>query len=317
MKRKVEILIVIKDFDVRFPKATKLLSAKGYILHIREHPDLITEYEKNLLLPLINVLIPGPGFYSKEFLMQLTALRILCRMGSGMDSIDTHYLQSRGIAVTNTKGCNANAVAELTLGMILSLLRRIPQNNYNMKNNRWERNTGEELVGKTVGLFGFGLIARRLAHLLSPFEAKILIFDPFISQDTSLKERQNLVSLIDILQQSDIISLHAPSLPETHHIINRNNIAKMKNGVYIVTTARGTLIENEALLDALNSGKVLGAALDVHDPEPADFSRYPLIKHPNVISSPHMGGTTIESMELDSVTAAEKIIFQLESEIFS
>ncbi|NLY53890.1 MAG: hydroxyacid dehydrogenase [Firmicutes bacterium] len=215
--------------------------------------------------------------------------------GAGVDQVDVSVAESLGIKVINLPGANANAVAELTLGLMLASLRRIPQADRLLRSSGWEtsRLPGMELGGKTVGLIGFGQIGRRVAALLQPFNVRLLVTNRSVPAAVGLD--YELVSLEELLAASDIVSIHVPLTPDTRHMLNKQRLALLKPGVIIVNTARGAIIEQEALRKALMSGHLAGAALDVFDPEPPATDD-PLLRMDNVILTPHLGGSTQECL---------------------
>ena len=222
-------------------------------------------------------------------------LRVIARAGTGVDNVDVPAATARGILVMNAAGANSISVAELAVGLMLAMARAIPAADASMKQGVWDKKRfmGTELRGKVLGLVGFGRIGREVAARARAFGMEAIAFDPFIA---SRAADVPLVELNDLLARSDFISLHVPALPETRHMINAGSLARMKKGVRIVNTARGELIDDTALVDAIKSGHVGGAALDVFDPEPPTDNR--LTSLPQVIATPHIAASTIEGQEL-------------------
>ncbi len=225
-------------------------------------------------------------------------LKVIARAGTGVDNVDVTAASDRGILVMNAAGANSISVAELAVGLMLSLARSIPAADASMKKGVWDKKklTGVELRGKTLGIVGFGRIGREVAARARSFGTDIIAHDPFITPRAAETIGVPLVSLDDLLARSDYISLHLPSLPETRHMLNADRLAKTKKGVRIVNTARGELIDEPALADAIESGHVAGAALDVFEVEPPVDGR--LTKLPQVIATPHIAASTVEAQEL-------------------
>lgn len=224
-------------------------------------------------------------------------LKVIGRAGAGVDNIDTTEATKRGIIVMNTPGGNTIAATEHTIAMLLAAMRNIPRANMSLLDEKWDRKTyiGRELYEKTIGVLGLGKIGFGVAKRLAAFDSNILVYDPIVSKDIADSIGAKLVELDELLEKSDIITIHAPKIPETIDLINKDRLKKCKDGVVIVNVARGGIINEADLLDALNSGKVSTAALDVYSSEPpTDFE---LVKHPNVIATPHLGASTKEAQD--------------------
>jgi D-3-phosphoglycerate dehydrogenase len=190
---------------------------------------------------------------------------------------------------------------------MISMAREIARGDATMKAGKWEKKsfTGVELSGKTLGLIGIGFVGSKVAAKARGLDVKVLVHDPFVSQDESKRLGVEIVELDDLLKSSDYVSLHLPRTPETTGLINARTLAKMKRGVYLVNCARGGIINEADLLAALDSGQVAGAAVDVYDPEPpADWS---LARHPKVVAVPHVGASTVEAQDIVARMIAEQI----------
>jgi D-3-phosphoglycerate dehydrogenase len=230
-------------------------------------------------------------------------LRVISRYGAGVDQVDLEAAARRGIAVTNAPGANRIAVAELCIGLMFALARTIPQVAQAARNGVWKRSAGWELSGKTLGIVGFGEIGREVAARALALGMRVLAYDPFWRGDMTGAERADLPTVI---QQSDVITLHCALTPETENLINAERIAQMRHGVYVINTARGQLVDERALYEALKTGKVAGAAADVfRDDPPVDN---PLLTLDNFIATPHIGATTRESVQRMSMMAAQNLV---------
>jgi D-3-phosphoglycerate dehydrogenase len=250
-----------------------------------------------------------PGYITPTLLDRLPDLRVVAVHGAGVDQVDVEACTERGVLVTNAPGANADAVAEITIGLMLSLARRIPQSAARVSSERiWgeARHTGSELKGKMLGLIGFGQIGVRVARIALALGMKVCAHDPALSKAEIRERGARGMTLDAVLAASDYVSLHAPHIPETHHLINRRAIAKMKRGAYLVNAARGPLVDEAALARALASGRLGGAALDVLEGEPPDPAS-PIFDAPNIILTPHMAGSTHECLETIARTAAADI----------
>lgn len=255
----------------------------------------------------IGLIVRSATKVTRELIEAGTALKVIGRAGTGVDNIDVKAATAKGIVVMNTPGGNANAVAELTIGMMIAIAREIPRGDAAMKAGKWEKKSflGVELEGKTLGLMGIGFVGSRVAAKARGLGMKVLVHDPFVSPDESRRLGVELVDLELLLASSDFVSLHLPRTPETTGLINRKSIAVMKRGVYILNCARGGIIDDTDLLAALESGQVAGAAVDVYDPEPPADWRVP--KHPRVVAMPHIGASTVEAQETVARMIAEQV----------
>jgi D-3-phosphoglycerate dehydrogenase len=234
-------------------------------------------------------------------------LRVIGRAGVGVDNIDTDAATRQGIVVMNTPGANAVAVAELTIGLMISMGRSIPRANSTMHAGKWEKKSlqGSELRGKTLGIVGLGRIGLEVARRANAFGMEVLGYDPFIAPVIARENDVTLVGIDDIFKQSDYLTLHVGLTTQTEGLINAHSIAIMKKGVKIVNCARGELIVDEALVEALKSGQVGGAALDVFRKEPLKESPYFDLE--NVLLSPHIAGSTDEAQEAIGIQLAHQV----------
>jgi D-3-phosphoglycerate dehydrogenase len=234
-------------------------------------------------------------------------LRIIGRAGVGVDNIDAAEATRRGIVVMNTPGANAVAVAELTLGLMISMCRGIPRANATMHAGKWEKKSlqGSELRNKTLGIIGLGRIGLEVARRAQAFGIDVIGYDPFIAPVIARENNVALLSLDEVLSTSDYLSLHVGLTPQTEGLINQKSIALMKKGVRIVNCARGELIVDEALAEALQSGQVAGAALDVFRHEPLKDSPYFGID--SILLSPHIAGSTDEAQEAIGIQLANQV----------
>ena len=232
-----------------------------------------------------------------ELLAKAPKLRVVGRAGVGVDNIDLEEATKRGILVMSTPGGNSVSVAEHTFALMLALARQVPRLDKAMHEGRWEKSSAgqTELRGKTLGLIGLGRIGSEVAVRAEAFDMRVLGYDPFISEAAARELNVELAPLDRVLAESDFLSLHTAVSPSTQNLINAANIAKMKTGARIINTARGELIDEAALADALKSGKLAGAAVDVFAEEPPKNS--PLLGLPNVIGTPHVAGSTAEAQE--------------------
>jgi D-3-phosphoglycerate dehydrogenase len=235
-------------------------------------------------------------------------IKIVGRAGVGVDNIDVAAASRQGVIVVNVPGGNTISAAEHTMAMMLSLSRNVPQANNSLHLGEWKRSqfTGTELLGKTLGLIGLGRIGREVAKRAQSFGMHVLGYDPFASEEYAKNFNITLASLDEIYQQADFISVHVPLNDSTRHLFNAATLAKLKSGVRLINCARGGIIDEKALYDALKNGQVKGAALDVFEEEPPKKEN-PLFSLPNVIITPHLGAATEEAQVKVAFELAENI----------
>ncbi|MDR3632803.1 MAG: phosphoglycerate dehydrogenase [Isosphaeraceae bacterium] len=241
-----------------------------------------------------------------EVLKDQPRLKVIVRAGVGVDNIDVPTASRQGIVVMNTPGGNTVSTAEHTLALILALSRNVAKANDSLKAGKWDRNkfTGTQLGGKTLGIVGLGRVGLAVAQRARGFDMQVVGFDPFLSSERAAELGIESVSRLDDLWgRCDYITLHTPLSDETRNVVGPAAIAKMKTGVRIINCARGGLIDEAALAEALTSGKVAGAAIDVFDPEPPPAG-HPLVNHPQVLVTPHLGASTEEAQVSVAVEAA-------------
>ncbi len=232
-----------------------------------------------------------------DVLAKADKLKVIGRAGAGVDNIDSAESTNRGIIVMNTPGGNTVAATEHTIAMMLALMRNIPRANMSILEEKWDKKkyTGHELYEKTIGVIGLGKIGYGVAKRLKAFDATILGYDPIVTKEMADRIGVKLVELDELVEQSDIITIHAPKMPETIDLFNKDRLEKCKDGVVIVNCARGGIVNEADLLAALESGKVSAAALDVYTSEP--LTDYELAKHEHVVATPHLGASTQEAQE--------------------
>ncbi len=232
-----------------------------------------------------------------KFLEQAPLLKIIGRPGTGVDNVDVNAATGRGIIVMNTPAGNSISAAEHTIGLMFALLRKIPPADASMKHGKWEKSEfmGAELYDKVLGIVGLGKIGSEVALRAQSFKVKVLAFDPYVSEETARDQNVTLVSLEQLLGQSDIITLHTPLNPATRNLINSETLSLVKNGAFLINAARGELVDEQALIAALTTGHLGGAALDVFIGEPKPNPE--LVTLPNVVATPHIAASTIEAQE--------------------
>lgn len=272
-----------------------------------EHP--LKAAELAAIVPGYEGAILGLDECDASVIAQADKLRVISRYGVCVDQVDLRAAAEHGIAVTNTPGANKIAVAELAIGLLFSLARNIPTVAAAAKAGAWKRAAGWELTGKTLGVVGFGEIGREVAARARALGMSVMVFDPYSRGEIHGVQQ---VDLYTLLESSHAVTLHCALTPETQHLINADRIARMRHGAYLINTARGGLVDETALHEALVSGQLGGAAADVFQQDPPTGS--PLLALDNFIPTPHLGATTKESVQRMSMMAAENLVAVLNGE---
>jgi D-3-phosphoglycerate dehydrogenase len=291
------------------PAGIELLKAQSGWDVVVSNPK---EYAQHL--PTCDALIVRSAVkVTPEVLAKAPKLRVIGRAGVGVDNVDLPAATAAGVLVMNTPGGNAVSVAEHTIALMLGMARAIPQASNSTKSGKWEKKKflGNELRGKTLGIIGLGSIGREVVKRAAPFEMRIIASDPYVSSATAADLHVELVDLKTLYQQSDYITLHMALTPETQKMISTEALNSMKDGVRIVNCARGELIDTAALQEAMASGKVGGAGLDVFDKEPP-APENPILTQETLIATPHIGGSTEEAQEIVGVRIVEQIVEYLQ-----
>src|SRR5579859_5038402 len=236
-------------------------------------------------------------------------IKLVGRAGVGVDNVDLNAATDRGVVVMNAPDGNTVATAELAFALMLSLVRFIPTAQASLASGQWDRKnfTGTELRKKTLGIIGFGRVGRAIAKRALAFEMNVITYDPYISPEAPMAMNVTPVSLDDLYAKSDFITLHAQVSDENKHMINAESIAKMKPGVRIINAARGALMDEAALAQAIKDGKIAGAGIDVYNEEPPEKGN-PLIGLAGVIHTPHLGASTVEAQDEVAVQIAQQTL---------
>ena len=289
------------------PEGVDLLKESGFI--ILENPTITPEELLEVITEVHVVVVRSRTKITESVINSGKILELICRPGTGIDNIDSSTAEKNNIPVFTSVEASTNAVAELTISLAVSLARSIPLADQSLKDNQWIKNSilGSELRGKTFGIIGLGRIGRRTGILASALEMKVIGFEKqIVDKDYLSKYSVTQVELNELLSKSDFISLHLPATPETIHMIGKEQFELMKNTSFLINTARGQLIVESDLFDALSNNKIAGAALDVFETEPP--TNTDLIKLKNLIATPHIGAQIIEAQKEASIVIAQKII---------
>lgn len=302
-----KVLVTATNYSIYCKEGKKMLEDAGCVI-VENRVGRPHTFEE--LVPLVgdvDGVVAGVDTWNEEVFKRAPKLKVIARFGVGVDNIDLDKAKEYGIKVCNVPAGNANAVAELAVGLMLSAVRRIPFLHESARRAYWDRYVGVELSGRTIGLVGFGNIARLTARKLQGFDVKLIAYDKFPNAQAAEQLGVELVGFDELLERSDIVSLHVPSLPETRHMMSFEQFAKMKPTAYLVNTARGAIVDEKALWHALKNGVIAGAAIDVYEEEPVKADN-PLLKLDNLITTPHTAAETEETYRRIGIATAEALL---------
>ncbi|MCS7159231.1 MAG: phosphoglycerate dehydrogenase, partial [Gemmatales bacterium] len=279
-------------------------------LEVDYRPGLRGEELRRALQQAEGMIVRSGTRVTAELLERPGQLRAIVRAGVGVDNIDVAAATRRGIVVMNTPGGNTVSTAEHTWALILALVRHIPAADASVRAGQWDRQrfVGTQLAGKTLGVVGVGRIGREVVRRALAFDMKVLAYDPFLTAERAAQLGIEAASSLQVLlPQCDIVTLHVPLMEQTRHLIGAREMSLMKRGAFLINCARGGLVDESALIEALQSGQLAGAALDVFSEEPPRAD-WPLLKLPNVVLTPHLGASTVEAQTSVAREAAQLIV---------
>jgi len=301
-----KILVTPRSLTKGGDPALDLLTREGFEIVFSTPGTMPPEDELIQLLPGCVGYLAGVEPITAAVLESAADLKVISRNGTGINTIDLEAAQRLNIEILRAEGANARGVAELTLGTILGLIRSIPFSDAIMKRNQWERRKGLELQERTLGLIGCGKIGQLVCRLAMAFGMQVQAYDAYPDSNFAPGPGFQFAELDAVLENSDIISFHCPEQPDGQPILDHERLSRVKPGVFVVNTARASLIEEAAILEALENGRVAGVALDVFDREPPDAS--PLLSDDRVIVTPHIGGFTAESVARATLAAVKNLL---------
>ena len=285
----------------------KLLRGKGFQVDVKLGltPEQLKETVKNYDA----LLVRGKTRVTREILEAAKGLKLVVRAGVGLDNVDLEAASRLGVKVENTPEATTSSVAELTIGLMLAVARRIPEADRTVKGGGWgkEKFMGLSLKGKTLGIVGLGRIGCEVARVARALGMRVIYYD-VVDRSAVARELgcEPTASLEELLRQAEIVSIHVPLTPETRHLIGKHELSIMKPNAILVNTSRGAVVDEEALLEALKTGRLAGAGLDVFEEEPP--KNLELLRLPNVVCTPHIGAQTVEAQKEASIQAAKKVI---------
>lgn len=298
-------IAVITPLFSRSPELMTELTT--YFPDVKHNADNTLKTKEEIIAFLDNVdgAIVGRETIDDAILRACPKLKILSRYGVGVDNLDLDAMKQRGVKLGWSGGTNSNSVAEITLSFMLSLIRNLHVATTLLKNGTWKVNGGRELTGKTIGLFGFGHISKRLIELLAPYHCTILVYNRTHDAGEAQKYGITFATKERIIEEADIISIHLPLMPESQNLFSTQEFQAMRKDAFIINTARGGIIDEEALKVALKNGEIAGSALEVFAIEPVEDKE--LIALPNLICTPHLGGNSKESILAMGVSCIEHL----------
>lgn len=286
-------------------EARRMLTDAGFVLRCNDTGRVLSPEEQHEMIRDAYAVIAGTERYPREMLEGCDDLRVILRFGVGCDNFDLDAMRDKGIRVGVISNCNA--VAEFTVMLMLGAIKSASRAERAVRRGEWARFPMRELRGRTIGLIGFGRIGRRVAELLSGFGVTLLVADPYADAATVGQYHAEAVDADTLLARADVVSLHLPLTDGTRHFLNTERIARMRDGAILVNTARGALVDEAALLSALQSGKLFAAGLDVYEHEPIRADD-PLLRQENTVLSPHCAAITHETNYNGGLTCAESIL---------
>ncbi len=305
-----KVVIATRSFGSTSDRPGQILAEAGCEL-IKVDINKATDAEYAAALQEADAAIVGSRPITAEMIGATQKLKVICMHGVGVDHINRDAARAQGVIVANCPGANSDGVADLTLGLMLAVARRIPQYMQALQRGEWGHAVGVEIWQKTLGLIGLGRIGRGVAERAAGFRMRVLVCDPYLAPDAIAGIGAHPADLDTVLAEADFVSLHAPATPETRQLINRDTLRQMKPTAYLINTARGDLVDETALYEALTTGVIAGAALDVYSAEPPGDT--PLLKLPNVVATPHIGAHSREATTNASVLAAQNVVHVLQT----
>ena len=301
----MKVLVSTSTFGEFDETPLRKLKQNGFEVVVNPYGRKLQPQDSIELMRDIDGIIAGTEPLNSDILKRANRLKVISRLGVGLDNVDLTAAKELGIQVASTPAAPTEAVAELTLGLMIVLARRVVEADHAIRNGSWKPLMGVLLAGKTLGIVGLGRIGKRVAELVQPLSMSILAYEPFADGSFVTKYQIGLVSLSELFSQADIVSLHIPLLPETRGLVSRELFALMKPTALLINTCRGEVVDEAALLQAVESNRLAGAALDVYNEEPY---RGPMKQNSRIILSAHMGSYAKEARIQMEHEAVENLI---------
>ncbi|WP_042702635.1 D-2-hydroxyacid dehydrogenase [Thermococcus sp. PK] len=294
-------------------KAFEILKNAGLEVIYEEYPD--QDKLKELVKDVSAIIVRSKPKVTKEIIDAAPNLKVIARAGVGLDNVDVEYAKSKGIEVVNAPAASSRSVAELAIALMFAVARKVAFADRKMREGVWAKKQcmGFELEGKTLGVVGFGRIGYQVAKIANALGMKLLLYDPYPNEERAREVDGKFVELEELLKNSDVVTIHVPLLESTYHLINEEKLKLMKPTAILINTARGAVVDTNALVKALQEGWIAGAGLDVFEEEPLPKD-HPLTKLDNVVLTPHIGASTVEAQERAGIEVAEKVVKILKGE---
>ncbi len=288
-------------------KAIEVLKNAGFEVVYEEYPN--EERLIELAKDVEAIIVRSKPKVTRRVIEAAPKLRVIGRAGVGLDNIDLDAAKERGIKVVNSPAASSRSVAELVFGLLFAVARKIAFADRKMREGIWAKKQcmGTELEGKTIGIVGFGRIGYNVAKIANAFGMRVLLYDPYPNEERAKEIGGTFTSLEDLLKESDVVTLHVPLIDATYHLINEERLKLMKSTAILINAARGAVVDNKALVKALQEGWIAGAGLDVFEEEPLPKD-HPLTRLDNVVLTPHIGASTEEAQMRAGVQVAEQIV---------
>lgn len=302
-----KVLIGVTNYSQFCAEAEHLLISAGFELIKNPHQRPYKSEELRALAPDVSAVIAGMESWDRKTISYFDKLKIIEKFGVGVDTIDLKAAEENGITVGNALGQNSVSVANMTIALMLAVLRKLVMYVNTTRAGEWVRDMADDIDGKTIGIIGFGDIGRKVAKRLMGFDVRILAYDTAPNVEIAKELNTEMVSFDRLIEESDIITIHVPNLPSTYHLIGEREFEKMKCNAIIINTARGPIIDEEALVKSLEAGKLAGAGIDVYKSEPVKPDN-PLMKIKTVVCTPHTSSETHKAYHDISMCTAQAII---------
>lgn len=303
----MKVLAALPNYSLYCSEAKHYLQEQGCEVIENKTDGPLTFEQLKALAGDADGVIAGVDVWDERLMELAPKLKGIARFGVGVDNIDLEAAEKRGITVTNCPGINTESVAEHALMLILSVMRCCPSLNQSVREGKWTRVMVKELRGKTVGLIGFGAIARSLAEKLLPFRCQLIAYDKYPNEEEAERLGVRMGDLDLVLRDSDVLSLHLPAAEDTYHLLSENTLHRCKDGVYIVNTSRGTVADEKAVYRGLESGKIAGYGSDVFEAEPVCAGN-PLFQFDNYVCTPHTAAESYENYAQTGMATARALL---------
>ena len=305
----MKVLVTSRSFSKVSNEPLEILKNAGI-----EVDSMVADYSDEKFAETIldyDALIIGAHKFPPELMEKCCKLKIIAKHGAGLDNIPLEKAKELGITVTNVPAMNANAVADLAVGLMLSLCRGLALSDRRVRAGEWKSYIGKDLFAKTLGLVGFGNIAKNVARRAHGFSMPVLAYDPYVKEvPEEFKDYVTLCSLEDVIQKADVVSIHVPLTPETKYMFNKESMHRMKEGAFLINTSRGGIVNEADLYEVCREGHLGGAAMDVTEKEPMD-PEDPLLSLDNVVVTPHIGMYSFEAVNVVSLVCAKNVTAKL------